>query len=126
MSKKNSVCRQERENTINKYKLIYDETQIEKSGLSIKVLCEIASVSRSGYYAWLSRKDKVNTREEKDLADFQLILDAYKERGYDKGVMGIYMRLLRKGIRMNHKKIRRLMKKYELFCPVRKANPYRR
>ncbi len=40
--------------------------------------------------------------------------------------MGIYMRLLRKGIRMNHKKIRRLMKKYELFCPVRKANPYRR
>lgn len=30
------------------------------------------------------------------------------------------------GIRMNHKKIRRLMHKYELFCPIRKANPYRR
>jgi transposase InsO family protein len=27
---------------------------------------------------------------------------------------------------MNIKKIRRLMKKYGLFCPVRKANPYRR
>lgn len=36
------------------------------------------------------------------------------------------MRLLRMGIRMNHKKIRRLMRKYELLCPIRKANPYRR
>jgi len=36
------------------------------------------------------------------------------------------MRLLRMGIRMNHKKIRRLMHKYKLECPIRKANPYRR
>ena len=36
------------------------------------------------------------------------------------------MRLLHMGIRMNHKKIRRLMHKYGLSCPIRKANPYRR
>ena len=30
------------------------------------------------------------------------------------------------GIMMNPKKIRRLMHKYNLFCPIRKANPYRR
>lgn len=36
------------------------------------------------------------------------------------------MRLLRSGTRMNLKKIRRLMRKYGLFCPIRKANPYRR
>ena len=36
------------------------------------------------------------------------------------------MRLLHAGIRMNVKKIRRLMRKYDLFCPIRKANPYRR
>ena len=36
------------------------------------------------------------------------------------------MRLLHQGIRMNLKKIRRLMKKYSLLCPIRKANPYRR
>lgn len=36
------------------------------------------------------------------------------------------MRLLRMGIRMNHKKIRRLMRKYDLQCPIRKTNPYRR
>ncbi len=61
-----------------------------------------------------------------DYHDFQLILEAYQFRGYDKGVWGIYMRLLHMGIRMNHKKIRRLMRKYQLFCPIRKANPYRR
>ncbi len=36
------------------------------------------------------------------------------------------MRLLHMGVRMNLKKIRRLMDKYQLFCPIRKANPYRR
>ena len=36
------------------------------------------------------------------------------------------MRLLHTGIRMNGKKIRRLMKKFGLVCPIRKANPYRR
>ena len=36
------------------------------------------------------------------------------------------MRLLHMGIVMNPKKIRRLMRKYNLFCPFRKANPYRR
>lgn len=36
------------------------------------------------------------------------------------------MRLLHMDIVMNHKKISRLMKKYGLFCPIRKANPARR
>lgn len=58
--------------------------------------------------------------------DFQLILDAYKFRGYDKGVKGIRMRLLHMGVRMNHKKIRRLMHKFNLKCSIRKANPHRR
>lgn len=30
------------------------------------------------------------------------------------------------GVLMNHKKITRLMKKFNLFCPIRKANPARR
>lgn len=32
----------------------------------------------------------------------------------------------KKEIVMNVKKIRRLMKKYKLFCPIRKSNPYRK
>lgn len=36
------------------------------------------------------------------------------------------MRLLHVGVVMNEKKIRRLMNKYNLKCPIRKANPYKR
>ena len=35
------------------------------------------------------------------------------------------MRLLHENIRMNLKKIRRLMKKFGLVCPIRRPNPYR-
>ena len=52
----------------------------------------------------------------------------YKKRGYAKGARSIYMGLLhmKPPVIMNIKKIRRLMKKFNLFCPIRKANPYRR
>ena len=106
---------------------IIRDTSMEKSNiLTISELCEIAGVSRSGYYAWLSSEQKRAAREAQDAADFQQILEAYRFRGYAKGVRGIHMRLLHTGIRMNGKKIRRLMKKFGLVCPIRKATPYRR
>ncbi len=45
-----------------------------------------------------------------------------------KGCRGIYMVLIHMDppVIMNLKKIRRLMDKFNLSCPVRKANPYRR
>lgn len=89
-------------------------------------MCELAGVSRSGYYNWLKNGHIREQRELQDQADFALILAAYRFRGYKKGARGIHMRLLHMGIRMNVKKIRRLMKKYHLFCPIRKENPYRR
>jgi len=94
--------------------------------LDIKELCALAGVARCGYYRYLSAEKGPSSKESRDKADFQLILEAYHFRGYAKGVWGIYMRLLHMGIRMNHKKIRRLMRKYDLHCPIRKANPYRR
>lgn len=94
--------------------------------LNISWLCETAGVSRSGYYRWLNTVDTRNEKEERDKKYFELILEAYKFRGYDKGSRGIHMRLLNQGIRMNRKKIQRLMGIYGLKCPIRKANPYRR
>ncbi|WAG59537.1 IS3 family transposase [Clostridium estertheticum] len=94
--------------------------------LNISLLCQTAEVSHSGYYQWQNNVDTRNEKEELDKKDFELILEAYKFRGYDKGSRGIHMRLLNQGIRMNRKKIHRLMNKYKLMCPIRKANPYRR
>ena len=89
-------------------------------------MCELAGVSRSGYYNWIRSEGTRQLREKQDIDDFQLILEAYNHRGYAKGARSIHMRLLHKGVRMNLKKIRRLMKKFGLVCPIRKANPYRR
>mgnify|MGYP003294801737 CR=1 FL=1 len=109
-----------------KFSVIRDTLAGESNVLTLTELCDIAGVSRSGYYTWLYAQQRRQLREAQDQADFQLILAAYRFRGYDKGVRGIHMRLLHLGIRMNVKKIRRLMRKYHLVCPIRKANPYRR
>lgn len=109
------------------FEIIYQTVQDERNDISVETLCEIAGVSRSGYYAWVAAIPERERREEEDRADFKLILIAYNKRGYTKGARGIYMCLLHMAppIIMNLKKIRRLMKKYNLRCPVRKANPYR-
>ena len=83
-------------------------------------------MSRSGYYRWIHAATGRIRQEQEDLRDFASIKEAYDFRGYAKGYRGICMRLLRMGIRMNHKKVIRLMHKYGLKCPIRKANPYRR
>lgn len=94
--------------------------------LSISLLCDIAGVSRAGYYHWKNNEEMRYYKEIKDQEDFNLILEAYHYRGFAKGVKGIYMRLLKMDKPMNQKKIRRLMRKYGLVCPIRKANPHRR
>ena len=109
----------------SKFEIIHEIVSREDSLLNIKELCEIAGVSRSGYYSWLKAADARDQREEQDKKDFALILEAYKYRGYSKGARGIHMRLLHTGVVMNTKKIRRLMAKYNLYCPIRKINPYR-
>ena len=112
--------------TQGKYEIIHSATQKDNNLLSISKMCEIAGVSRSGYYAWENASDTREKREDADKKDFDVILEAYKFRGYAKGARGIYMRLLHVKKRMNLKKIRRLMRKYGLKCPFRGPNPYRR
>lgn len=112
----------------NKFEIIHDVVSKENNMLNISMLCDIAGVSRSGYYRWVNAAEYREKQELKDRADFEIILKAYNHRGYSKGAKGIYMHLIHQEepIVMNLKKIRRLMKKYNLICPIRKANPYRR
>lgn len=111
-----------------KYEIIHSIVSQEGNLQNVKELCQIAGVSRSGYYNWLASEDKRLEKEARDKHDFELILEAYSFRGYDKGIRGIHMRLLHMEppVLMNTKKIQRLMHKYGLVCPIRKANPYRR
>lgn len=77
-------------------------------------MCQIAHVSRSGYYAYVKRLKYPSSKELQDHFDFQMIKAAYEYKSWKKGA---------KQISMNLKKIRRLMKKYNLVCPLRKRNP---
>ena len=94
-----------------KFELIRATYLSKDNKLSLSTLCNLASVSRSGYYSWLNSSNDsdsyLNKKEKQDKKDFGLILTAYKFKGYDKGRRGIYMRLLHMGIKMNMKKISR-------------------
>lgn len=84
-------------------------------------MCEIARVSRSGYYQWL--KSLKNT--PKDYNDYLLIKEVFDKGKRRYGWRTIQMKLRDKGIKMNHKKISRIKNKYNLITKIRRRNPYK-
>ena len=90
-------------------------------------MCKAANVSRSGYYAWLKAAPRRADRDIQDTFDYKLIREAYDYKSWKKGARQIRYRIRKEhGIAMNLKKIRRLMKKYGLICPIRKVNPVKK
>ena len=87
----------------------------------VSYLCASAGVSRSGYYNYLSNESKRERREEIDIKVRDDILMAISFRGYKKGSRSIKMLLEDKfGICYNRKKIMRIMRKYNIVCPIRR------
>lgn len=95
----------------------------------VNYLCKLIGVSRSGYYNYFDEKSaqKRATQNEADEVTKEIILKAYHFRGRKKGARQIKMTLQNQyGIKYNLKRIRRIMKKFQIICPIRKANPARR
>lgn len=88
-------------------------------------LCEIAGVSRSGYYRWVSCTSSRLQREQADYEQHLLVKEIFLKKNQKAGWRVIRMHLERQAIIMNPKKIRRLMKQYGLITRVRRRNPYR-
>jgi transposase InsO family protein len=95
----------------------------------VSYLCKVAGVSRSGYYNYFSLKS-IKARKKRNKQDKivrGIILKAYNFKGRKKGAKQIKMTLENQfGIIYNLKRIRRIMKKYNIICPIRRANPYKR
>lgn len=83
----------------------------------VKVLCDISCVSRCGYYKWLAHADE----PDKDYEDYLTIKKVFDGSKGKFGWRSIKMALLA----TNHKKIQRIMRKYDLTARVRRRNPYR-
>ena len=95
----------------------------------VKFLCNVAVVSRSGYYNYFSKSSN-KSRENLDKSDYEVYLiikKAYNFKNRKKGARQIKMTLKKEfKIIYNLKRIRRIMKKYNIVCKIRKANPYKR
>lgn len=88
---------------------------------SVKAMCELFEVSRSGYYAWRKRQNKPN----KDQWLIDLIVEAQL---ISKQTYG-YRRMHRWLNEIKHKKVNikavlRVMRKYNLLSVVRRRRPY--
>jgi len=85
---------------------------------NIKLACDIAHVSTGGYYKWLTSVNE----QSKDYDDYLLIKEVFDGKKRKAGWRTIQMYLK---VTMNHKKIQRIMKKYGLYCKIRRRNPYK-
>lgn len=74
-------------------------------------------MSRSGYYKWFRTADG----PDKDYEDYLKVKEVFDNGKGRYGWRNIKMRLPE----MNHKKIQRIMRKYQLVARIRKRNPYR-
>ena len=74
-------------------------------------------MSTSGYYKWLQTADS----PDKDYGDYIKVKEAFDQGKGRYGWRSIKMRLPE----MNHKKIQRIMRKYDLVARVRRRNPYK-
>lgn len=83
----------------------------------MNILCDLAGVSRSGYYRWLTYADV----PDKDYEGYLRVKAAFDASKGKYGWRSIKMALPS----MNHKKIQRIMRKYDLRAKVRRKNPYK-
>lgn len=82
----------------------------------------VLEVSRSGYYEWLKRSEKILTAnsEYPDLKNqIQEIALEFPYYGYRR----ITAKLQNRSYAVNHKRVLRLMRQERLLCPKRKFKP---
>ncbi|MEH7505851.1 IS3 family transposase [Neobacillus drentensis] len=109
------------------FQLIYETIEQNQFKQMTKYFCKLLGVSRSGYYSFLKATDSRFEREQKDLETKDIILKAFNRRGYKKGSRSIKMILENEfDLNLSRKRIQRIMNKYEIVCPHRKSNPYKK
>lgn len=109
------------------YQLIFETVEQNHFKRMTRYFCDLLEVSRSGYYSYLKASSSREAREQLDLEAKRMILKAFTRRGYKKGSRSIKMILENDyNLIFSRKKIQRIMRKYNIVCPHRRPNPYKR
>jgi transposase InsO family protein len=91
---------------------------IESSSLPIKVACDAFGVSRQAFYEWKKREPPIND-DEKVLAEIRSIVLDFPKYGYRR----VERELRRRSFRVNHKRVRRIMRENGLLVRRKKFRP---
>lgn len=88
---------------------------MKAEGFPVRAACEAAEVSASAYYDWCVRDEAGPTRRERDEAALVAEITAIHS-DFDKtyGSPRVHRELRRKGRRVNHKRVERLMRAHDL------------
>lgn len=89
------------------------------------MLCKIALVSASWYYKYRNIILNEQTKEDNEKQDLESIKELSVGSKQKHWYRMITMLLRNKWIIMNHKKVLRLMKKYDFLAKIRRKNPYK-
>ena len=97
------------------------ENQRSPAPIPVKRAAELLGVSKSGYYAWLSRNgyDAKAARDRPIVEEMMKIITTYTGYGYRR----IEIELRNRGYLVNHKKVRRLMKENGIVVRRKRFNP---
>ena len=105
-----------------KFEVIHE---MKKTGYTVTILCDIAGVTRSGYYKWIKRHMKPSKKQSEDIEIKKMILKCHKKL---RGIYG-YRRIqvwlkATYNLHLNHKRIQRLMSELGIKAVIRKKRPY--
>ncbi|PEN31209.1 hypothetical protein CN543_29240 [Bacillus toyonensis] len=96
-----------------------------KKGYTVAMLCNIASVTRSGHYKWIKR---YATPFEKQLEDAEIKKKIVKCHKKIRGIYGyrrvqVWLKIIY-NLHINHKRVQRLMSELRIRSIIRRKRPY--
>ncbi len=86
----------------------YEFIRAEKVNYTIKLLCRVMQVQRSGYYAWLKRP--LSERKKRDNALKVEIRACWKKHRKAYGSPRVFRHLRKEGVRIGRKRVERIMR----------------
>jgi transposase InsO family protein len=105
---------------VSRFRFVADHTH----AFSVKRLCQVLGVSRSGFYRWQAAAPARAARTARDAALAERIRVVHAESGHTYGVPRVTAELRGAGVVVNHKRVERVMRVHRIVG-VHLRRPYR-